>query len=159
MILPVLLVSCAKLQSGKQPVIATSFVTNAEVSLNDMSFSCIIDRTETSQISVNITAPEDLAGLSFVCQGEEITEKLGDLTYSVSPEEIPVASFILSLSSVFNAMIRVNELSVEVKDDGYKYKGSCKQGSFALVQNADYSYKHLELNDNLKIDFSDFKTN
>lgn len=143
-------------KSLKQPVIATSFATNAAVSFNEMDFKCTIEREETSEISVTITEPKDLAGISFLCQGEEVTEKLGDLTYTVSPDEIPVASFVVTLSSVFNAMIRVNDLNVAVQDEDYQYKGSCKQGSFTLTQNPDYSYKTLKLNNNLKVEFKDF---
>lgn len=140
----------------KQPVIATSFVSNADVTFNEMDFKCKIERGETSEISVTITEPDDLAGISFFCQGEEVTEKLGDLTYTVSPSEIPIASFVVTLTSVFNAMTRVNDLKVSVQDEDYQYKGSCKQGSFTLTQNQDYSYKTLKLNDNLKIEFKDF---
>lgn len=140
-------------QVKKQPVILTSFSCPAVVQFGDLKFECVITREDTSEVTIEITAPEELSGMKIESVGEELRTYYKDMEYSMSPEQMGSCSFAMTLISVLNALTRTNDLSVSRSDNGFVYKGECPQGKFMLYQNPDDTYNRITLSDSMIVVF------
>ena len=141
----------------KQPIILTSFSYNAEIKFNESEYKGIITRNDNSNFNIKITSPKSMNGMEVTCCGNDIKINFGELSYSLTTDEINNYSLIMTLVSVFNSLSRVNEITAESYKNGFKYSGKCSDGNFTLYQNYDNTYEKLIVNKNLSINFSNTK--
>lgn len=145
LILPLFLFACKAEGDGGVPIVQTSFNQTAVVTLKGESYPCRISRTDTADLVVEMLEGAPNAGVVYACSANNTMITLDNMTFTLSPEELQEDAFIFTLTSVFNALTRTEELEVSKKNGGFQYKGSCKAGEFTVTQNADYSYNQIQV--------------
>lgn len=143
-LLPLFLFSCGK-RSGGIPIIQTSFNQRAVVTLGTDSYPCQISRTDTADLVIKMLKGAPTKGLVYAASADNIMITLDNMTFTLTPQEVREHALIFTLSSLFNAMTRTTELSVEKVKDGFSYAGTCKAGAFTVVQNSDYTYRTIDV--------------
>lgn len=74
------------------PPIATGFSCAAAGTYRGEEVAGTITRTAAGLLTISLTAPEELEGLSMVWDGETVTLKLLGIEWAISPDTIPEAA-------------------------------------------------------------------
>lgn len=144
-VMPLFLFACKADGKGGVPVIQTSFNQTAVITLNKESYPCRISRTDTADLVVEMLEGAPNAGVVYACSANNTMITLDNMTFTLTPEELQNNALIYTLTSLFNAMTRIEGLEVARLNGGYQYKGRCKAGDFTVTQRADNTYEAIRV--------------
>lgn len=152
-IMPLFLFACKAEKDSGVPVIQTSFDQTAKVMLNKETYPCRISRSDTADLVIEMLEGAPNAGVVYACSANNTMITLDNMTFTLEPQEVQRDALIFTLTSLFNAMTRIDGLEVSrLEQGGFQYKGNCKAGAFTVVQRIDYTYDNIQVG-NYKIQF------
>lgn len=165
----VLLTGCNQATATAEPPSATGFSCSAVGTYRGEEVAGTLNRTSAGLLTVSLTAPESLDGLTMVWDGEEVTLRLLGIEWAISPDAIPQAALGERILRALDAVVYgESETDSSLTDDGrLKTTGSAGtdaattgNAAFTLYSDpATGALLSLEVpTEELTLTFSDFQT-
>lgn len=124
---------CKQAASKGQPAV-TGFECDADVNYKDMNVKGHLKRQAEGTLTMEVTEPETLKGLSMEWNGETISIKLYGFSFGVNPEQIPESALGKSILNTLDDALKAKDTASAAKgEDGTaKLEGDSENGAFEL---------------------------
>lgn len=144
-------------QQESEPPVVTGFTCSTQVQYGEMEVEGRLTRQSAGLLTMDITAPETLKGMTLEWNGEEVSVKMYGLRFGVDPSTFPSTALGSSLLAAFDAAARLQ--NGQLTADGVRTVGEELGGEFTLLSDPDTGYL-LSLSvpsAGLQATFSDFQ--
>lgn len=159
LVLMLLVTGCRQLTQTADPV-GADFTCRIQADYKDMDVEGTLIRQTAGMLRLTFSAPESLAGMTAVWDGESVELEMNGLSFSVDPATVPESALGEEIVAVLDAAIRGEG---ERTQDGDKLiiRGNGDNGMYELTCDARTGVP-LELSVPsipLSVTFSDFEQN
>lgn len=114
-----------------------------------------LQREKSGIFTLELVKPDDLKGLTVVCEGDESIISIDGIVINSYENEDIEASFAMILYRVFTKLANKSD-TLTFNDN--KITGDTSDGEFTIITDDDGNLKSIEVTDaELKIDFTDFE--
>ena len=117
----------------KSPDMNVPFRSDVKVQAQELEFEGTIKRYGTGMWSMNITAPETLAGLNISCNDEGVTAELDGLTLEIAMEDINSGAVFAQIFKAVDSAAAAGTLSCTETEDGKIFTGEFSGGEYKLT--------------------------
>ena len=150
--------SCGSISNVIEKKHLFDFTTDAQISYKDYDLlTCKIKSVKDGPLTLDITKPVLLSGLSLVCENEGMTVKLGNLSYEADLKRFPQLSFGNDLRK---SLISAGESTQIIKnEDGtflIKVQLESCHAELLLEKETYYPIRLVIPEDELTVSFSNF---
>lgn len=123
--------ACAKQKSAEKPI-TTGFECDVAVRYGEMNVKGHLTRSSAGTLTMDVSEPETLKGMSMIWNGEKVTLKMYGLSFDVDPENIPQSALGLSILKALDAVLS-DKGSGTITDKGFTTKGVLNGSEFEIV--------------------------
>ncbi len=159
LLLCLLLTGCNPNTSDTPPT-AVGFTCTAVGSYRGESVSGTVERSSTGLLSLTLTAPEELNGLTMTWDGQKVILSMLGIKWSLSPEKVPASALGKRLLQALDAAVYRTVDGVITADGRCKTEGVLEDGVAYTLYSAPESGALLALEvprEELYLTFADFK--
>ncbi|MCL2884372.1 MAG: hypothetical protein FWF49_02655, partial [Oscillospiraceae bacterium] len=130
-----LLSACKGASSGAQKPTLTSFSCQAAITYQGLTIKGKLSRQAAGTLTLDITEPPSLAGMTMSWDGQTVTLKMNGLSFGVDPATVPQTALGKVIINALDAA--VGKKDGTLTPSGYEVSGSDAGGSFTLVSDPD----------------------
>ncbi|MCI8554253.1 MAG: hypothetical protein HFJ80_04830 [Clostridiales bacterium] len=124
---------CRKPVAGEQKPAVTGFECDADVNYKDMNVKGHLKRRSEGTLTMEVTAPETLNGLTMAWDGETISIRLYGLSFGVNPEQVPESALGQKILDTLDAALGMKETAAAAGENGAaRLEGDSGNGAFEL---------------------------
>lgn len=128
--------------------INNSFDGIVKIKAQDKEYECNLQHTPEQVNRLEITKPENIAGLTFVWEGENYKVLWKDLSCELNKEFLPQGAFAEMIINILNSLSDTDNLSLESQDGGIcVFAGKGNFGKFKLSVNNDGAITNIRVPD------------
>lgn len=159
-LLTAVLVCTACNSSANEPEkpVTTGFECDVNMTYQDMQVKGHLTRESAGTLQITFTEPAGLDGMSMQWDGENVTMKMGGISFGVDPSAIPQSALGKGLLDALDAGFRSSE-SGQMTEKGLATTGDSVNGQFEILSDPEngqlLSMQIPELN--VAATFSNFK--
>lgn len=128
---------CSSHPAAQEPPAVTGFSCDADVSYQDMHVKGKLTRMEEGSLTLALTEPETLDGLTMKWNGEAISFELYGMSFGVDPEAIPESALGQSIVNALDAVEQSEAAASTAEDGSAVVSGSSVSGEFELTFDPD----------------------
>ncbi len=156
-LLTLLLTGCQQETPSADPV-GSGFTCQIQADYKELDVKGTLERQGAGMLKLTFSAPESLAGMSALWDGESVHLELSGMSFSVDPATVPESALGAEITAVLDAAIR-GEGERTQEGDKLIVRGSGNNGAYELVCDA-YTGAPLSLSVPalpLSVTFSNFR--
>ncbi len=127
-----LFTACSSRAKEPEKPVTTGFSCDVDMTYQDMHIKGRLTRPSTGTLKMEFAEPSSLEGISMEWDGENVTVKVGALSFGVSPEEIPESALGRGLLDALDAGFRTAD-GATVTDEGVSTTGDSVNGQFEIL--------------------------
>lgn len=131
LVLMLLTAGCRQSTQTADPV-GTDFTCRIQADYKDMAVEGTLVRQTAGTLKLTFSAPESLAGMSAVWDGESVKLEMGGLSFSVDPATVPESALGEEIMAVLDAAIR-GEGNRTQEDGKLVLRGNGEHGAYELL--------------------------
>lgn len=133
-VLMLLVTGCRQLTQTAEPV-GVDFTCRIQADYKDMDVEGTLIRQTAGMLKLTFSAPESLAGMTAVWDGESVGLEMNGLSFSVDPATVPESALGEEIVAVLDAAIRGDGERTQ-EDDKLIIRGNGNNGAYELVCDA-----------------------
>ncbi len=144
-------------KGGAETPVTTGFECDADLTYRDMQVKGHLTRLTTGTLTLDVTEPETLKGMTMQWDGETVSVKMYGLSFGVDPAAVPQTALGKSLLAALDAALHPAGEG-QVTESGLVTSGEAAGGSFTITSDPETgSLLALEIpSAELKATFSNF---
>lgn len=116
-----------------QQALQLPFTAAAEISYKGLSFQADCNRTDTQTLTLTLTEPKELAGVTIGVANEEATVSYGEMSVTLDRNSFLGKSAASVLLNALNAAGKEQGVQFEWTESGVILNGSNEDGDFSLT--------------------------
>ncbi|MGN0171648.1 MAG: hypothetical protein ACI39E_02555 [Acutalibacteraceae bacterium] len=137
-LLCLLLTSCSSGQSVSPMV--SGFQSHVGIEYEDMRLQALLERKTTGSLTLTVSEPESIAGLSMTWDGAQLILSLGGLKLAAAPHNLPASALAFSICEALDACAQQRG---SLEDGAIKLENEGTNGRYTLLYNAQSGYPEL----------------
>lgn len=115
---------------------SSAFFTEFTAEYNELSISGALSANDSGGYKINVTAPENLKGLTAEYNGDKIKLSYLGLSKEFSRDSLPQYNVIFTVCDVIDSVVHSRAVA-EKTDDGYILNGELSGTTYTLTLNSD----------------------
>ncbi len=133
-----LLTSCSTSQSVA-PVVS-GFQCHVGVEYEEIRLQALLERKSTGSLTLTVSEPESIEGLSMTWDGSQMILSLGGLKLATAPDNLPASALVFSLCEALDACMEQRGYPA---DGAIKIENEGTNGGYTLIYNAQSGYPEM----------------
>lgn len=147
-VMSLLVISGCKSKSSDPTRITGSFDGIVKIKSKDKEYECELRHTPEQVNRLEVTKPENIAGLTFVWEGEQYKVMWKNLSCELNKEFLPQEAFAEMLINILNLVTDTDNLECEECNNGETiFTGNCTFGKFKVGVDRDGIIKSISIPD------------